>query len=42
MQDEESAIQYGMPGAATATGGHGPPLPLDEIAAVLIRFFDRG
>ncbi|MDQ4036759.1 MAG: chemotaxis protein CheB [Actinomycetota bacterium] len=37
MQDEASSVQYGMPGAATASGDYGPPLPLDEIAAVLTR-----
>lgn len=37
MQDEASSVQYGMPSAATAAGDYGPPLPLDEIAAVLIR-----
>lgn len=36
MQDEASSVQYGMPGAATAAGDYGPPLPLDEIAAVLM------
>lgn len=37
MQDEASSVQYGMPSSATAAGDYGPPLPLDEIAAVLIR-----
>lgn len=37
MQDEASSVQYGMSSAATAAGNYGPPLPLDEIAAVLIR-----
>ena len=37
MQDEASSVQYGMPSSATASGDYGPPLPLDEIAEVLIR-----
>ncbi len=36
MQDEASSVQYGMPSSASASGDYGPPLPLDEIAAVLI------
>lgn len=36
MQDEASSVQYGMPSAATASGDYGPPLPLDQIAAVLV------
>lgn len=41
MQDEASSVQYGMPSAATAAGNYGPPLPLDEIAAVLITFLAK-
>lgn len=37
MQDEASSVQYGMPSSATASGNYGPPLPLDEIAAVLVK-----
>lgn len=35
MQDKASSVRYGMPGAATAAGDYGRPLPLDEIASVL-------
>lgn len=42
MQDEASSVQYGMPGAATASGNYGPPLPLDEIAAVLVALLVDG
>ncbi|MEJ7771714.1 MAG: chemotaxis protein CheB [Geodermatophilaceae bacterium] len=41
MQDEASSVQYGMPSSATAAGDYGPPLPLDEIAAVLIELLDN-
>ncbi len=42
MQDEASSVQYGMPRAATAAGDYGPPLPLDEIAAVLVELLRCG
>jgi len=42
MQDEASSAQYGMPGAASAAGDYGPPLPLDEIAAVLVTLLGGG
>ena len=42
MQDEASSVQYGMPSAATAAGDYGPPLPLDEIASVLMRLLTDG
>lgn len=42
MQDEASSVQYGMPGAANASGDYGPPLSLDELAAVLMKLLADG
>ncbi|MFM7786613.1 MAG: chemotaxis protein CheB, partial [Gammaproteobacteria bacterium] len=36
-QDEASSIVWGMPGAAVACGGVSEILPLDEVAAGILR-----
>ena len=42
VQDEETSVVWGMPGAvATGPGAHGV-LPLDEIAPALVRAVSRG
>ena len=41
-QDEESCVVFGMPKAAIALGGADAVLPLDKIAAEILRFDRRG
>lgn len=41
-QDEESALVYGMPGAAVELGGVTHVLPLEKIAPMLVHLTQRG
>lgn len=41
VQDEASAEEYGMPGASVLPGSPRAPVPLDEIAAVLVGLLQR-
>jgi two-component system chemotaxis response regulator CheB len=41
-QDEESCVVFGMPKEAIALGGADAVLPLDKIAAEILRFDRRG
>ncbi|MGE3808426.1 MAG: chemotaxis protein CheB [Gemmataceae bacterium] len=41
-QDEKSSVIYGMPGATVAAGLAQHTLPLDQIAAQILKYLEPG